>query len=471
MRHVALEILNNALRSHRLDGQSQAAVKVSLMEYIRQKYSAAANQATVDPPSIQNKVTQTITYLFEILYPSEWFSFFDDFRELASGDSTAGTILYLRMLGSIHDEIADILLFRSPEELKVNTELKDLIRARDAAKIVASWQEILARWRHSAPNIVELCLKNVSRWVSWIDISLVVNDAMLAMLLELAGQQQLTSGSGTAEVRDAAINTFTEIVGKKMKSPDKIELIRTLRINDIVGQLVASSPLSELRYTSSYDTDFAETVARLVNTVVFDVVNVLSTGSDRETKERADILFQDFLPHVLRFFTDQYDEVSCTVIPSVSDFLTFVRKTVRAERTLPQFYANMLPPILEAILMKMKYDETSSWGEADDQTDEAEFQDLRKRLHVLQQTLAAVDETLYLNSLTSLVANTLTTFKANPQAMDWRDLELALHEMYLFGELALRNGGLYSKSRPSNAASESLVRMMLEMLSCGERIE
>ena len=116
----------------------------------------------------------------------------------------------------------------------------------------------------------------------------------------------------------------------------------------------------------------------------------------------------------------------------------------------------------------MKYDETSSWGEADDQTDEAEFQDLRKRLQVLQQTIAAIDEVLYLRTLTGVVATTFGNLKANPQGVDWRDLELALHEMFLFGELAIKNGGLYRKGRPLSVASESLVKMLSEMLSCGQ---
>jgi hypothetical protein len=65
----------------------------------------------------------------------------------------------------------------------------------------------------------------------------------------------------------------------------------------------------------------------------------------------------------------------------------------------------MLSPILNAIILKMRYDETSSWGNEDEQTDEAEFQDLRKRLQVLQKTVAAVDEVLYVDILSNLVCN------------------------------------------------------------------
>jgi len=51
--------------------------------------------------------------------------------------------------------------------------------------------------------------------------------------------------------------------------------------------------------------------------------------------------------------------------------------------------------------------------------------------------------------------------------MDWRDLDLALHEMYLFGELAMRNSGLYAKREPSSAAAQQLVGMMTSMVESG----
>ena len=54
--------------------------------------------------------------------------------------------------------------------------------------------------------------------------------------------------------------------------------------------------------------------------------------------------------------------------------------------------------------------------------------------------------------------------------MDWRDLDLALHEMYLFGELAVPNGGLIGKSQPSTVATERLVAMMTKMVESGKSL-
>ncbi|KAK4919789.1 pre-tRNA nuclear export protein, partial [Elasticomyces elasticus] len=289
---------------------------------------------------------------------------------------------------------------------------------------------------------------------------------MLNSLLEIAGQQDIEDlHDKKIQIRDAAIDTFTETVGKKMPPSDKIEMIYFLNLSNVVGQLLASRPLDEYRTTANYDTDLAETVAKLVNNVVFDVVKALDSASiSQQTRSRANELLQIFMPYLLRLFSDEYDEICSTVIPALTDLLTLFRKIVKNDGGLASNYYDMLQPILNAIIVKMKYDETASWGDQDEGTDEAEFQDLRKRLHVLQQAVAAVSETLYMDTLSRVVATTFTKLNTARDTLNWRDVDLALHEMYLFGELATKNGGLYQKSTPSSTASSHLIEMMAKMV-------
>jgi exportin-T len=238
-----------------------------------------------------------------------------------------------------------------------------------------------------------------------------------------------------------------------------------LNLGEVISQLIASPPLNDLRTTSNYDTDLAEAVAKLVNNIVFDIVKVLEdTKAPTDTRVQAEQLLQTFLPLLLRFFSDEYDEICSTVISSLTDLLTFLRKA----QPLPPAYTTMLSPILNAIIQKMRYDETSSWGNEDEQTDEAEFQELRKRLQVLQKSVAAVDESLYVEILSNVVGNTFQRLDQQGGQMDWRDLDLALHEMYLFGELTVPNGGLYAKSQPSGVAAERLIAMMSKMVESGK---
>lgn len=463
VRLVCLEIVNNAIVVD-LDVSRLAILKDTLLDYIRRNYGSN-DQSQVDPFSLQNKLTQTLTFLFARLYKEGWESFIDDFLALTSlpgsgqKDNAVGCFLYLRILSSVHDEIADLMLSRQPEEAKRNTDLKDLIRGRDMEKIARSWQDILAQYQTQNDAIVEMTLKVIGKWVSWVDISLVIHQDMLNLLLPLVGRAN-TTGSDD-KVRDAAIDAFTEIVGKKMKPTDKMDLISFLELHNIVSQLIASPPLNEFKGTPKYDTDLAEAVAKLVNTVVTDIVKALDLW-DRSSPSRADQHLHDFVPLLLHFFSDEYDEVCSTVIPSLTDILTYFRRSPMT----PQ-YSEMLPPILNAIIMKMRYDETSSWGNEDEQTDEAEFLELRKRLQNLQKSVAAVDQNLYMEILSNVVANTFQTLDQRGSQMDWRDLDLALHEMYLFGELALPNQGLTTKSQPSTEASERLLAIMSKMVESG----
>ncbi|KAL4862307.1 Exportin-T [Aspergillus spectabilis] len=474
VRHVSLEVVNSAAQAGLIDPQALGYVRDGLLGYLRQVYGR--ENANPDPPNIQNKIAQTITFLFSALYGNGWESFFDDLQSLThkspsstTRDNPLGIIFYLRVINSIHDEIGDVLVSRSRVEQDRANALKDLIRVRDMEKIANSWQEILSQWMDGNDLIVEMSLKAVGSWVSWIDIGLVVNQTMLDLLFQQLGRaRKVDLREGEDKVRDAAIDVFTEIISKKMKAEDKIDMIAFLNLENVVAQISSSPPLFANRFTSKYDTDLAETVAKLVNTTVADIVRVLENeAASTQCKEKAKGLLQAFLPHILRYFSDEYDEVCSTVIPCVSDLLSYLRKVAKTNSSLVSQHASILLPILKAIISKMRYDETASWGDDDEQTDEAEFQELRKRLGTLQQIVATVDESLYMEAVSELVAATFENMRQPGAQLDWRDLDLALHEMYLFGEPAVKSGkggSLYTKGQPNNSSAERLIEMMLRMV-------
>lgn len=467
VRLVSLEVINTAVQSQLLDGPSLVFLKQALLDHARHAYGGSS-QEQPDPAHLQNKLTQTLTYVFVYLYKDGWESFIDDFLALTSlpgstqKDNVLGVFLYLRILNSVHDEIADMMLSRQGNEADRNTQLKDLVRERDMAKIARSWQAILAYYGNQNDHVLELTLKVMGKWVSWIDISLVINQDTINHLLPLVGRTNPTGADD--RVRNTAVDTFTEIVSKKMKPRDKVDMISFLNLHQIVTQLLASPPLNDFKGTSQYDADLAEAVAKLVNTTMADIVRILEDSKvENDSRAKAEQLLQEFLPSLLRLFSDEYDEVCSTVIPSLTDILAFLRKV----ENLPSTYSEMLPPILKAIVSKMRYDETASWGNDDEMSEEAEFLELRKRLQILQKTIAAVDVNLYINFLTDLVANVFLTLEQQKSQMDWRDLDLGLHEIYLFGELALPNTALAGKSQPNPVAAERLVAMMSKLVESG----
>ena len=443
------------------------------MAYVRDVYGGTNSR--LDSTSIQNKITQTLTYLFVFTYSSEWTTFFHDILALAAStdgsvkNNIPGILLYLRTLISVHDEIADVMVSKSPDEQKRHRDLKDMVRQRDAAAIASSWQEMLSEWRQRDDTITELCLSTIGRWVSWTDIALVVNPSLLDMLFELlSSPTNALQENGSNPKRDAAIETVIEIIGKKMSGSDKLELIEILKVKEVVSQLVNSPALTELRTTFNYDTDLAESVAKLVNNTVFDVVKALEGAQDGyPISQRGIIQLHSFVPFVLRFFSDEYDEVCSTVIPCLTDLLTLLRNKMKSHSSLYLECSGMLPAILDAVIAKMRYDETASWGNEDAQTDEAEFQELRKRLQILQQAVAAVDVNLCLDRFNNVVISTFNKFQTQHGQLDWRDLDLAMHEMYLFGELTVKDGGLYSKTKPVSPAAECIIGTMFKLVESG----
>ncbi|OAP63802.1 hypothetical protein AYL99_03029 [Fonsecaea erecta] len=469
IRVYCLDIVNNAVQGGLVDQQGLKTIEEQLLTYLRKFYGAPGQTDTPDPGTILNKFAQTVTFLFTTFYGSGWETCFDDLLALTSTgtgpkDNYPGLVFYLTVLNAIHDEIGDQLLSRSRAEQDRANSLKDLIRARDVQKIARSWEEILSHWGTSNDVVAELCLKAVGKWVSWIDISFVVNQSMLELLFQqLERAQKVDPRKSEEQARDAAIDVFTETVAKKMPSADKVNMISFLNLETVVSRLVTCPPLSDSR-ASNYDVDLAETVAKLVNTTTMDIIKVLETETQGSTTwVKAEQLLAAFLPHLLRFFSDIFDEVCSTVLNAMNDVLTFLRRASQGEAASAQ-RAAMLLPILKAIFLKMRYDDTADWGQEDEQTDEAEFQELRKRLASLQSAIAAADEQLYIEAISALVHDTFERLRSEGSRLNWRDLDLALHEVYLMGDLAVKGGGLYQKNKPNSPAAEKLVRMMLEMV-------
>lgn len=467
VRHACLEFLCTAAQVALIDQASLLGIRDGLLAYIRQAYGPEPS-ISHDPSYIQNKLAQIVTYLFTSLYASGWESCIDDLSALtnksASRDNQLGVGFYLRVLDSIHGEIGDVLVSRSRDEQEKANVLKDLIRQRDMQKITNSWQEILTVWQGADDSIVEMCLKAIGNWVSWIEISLVVNETMRDLLflqLRRAEKQELQNDEERA--RDAAVDIFTEIIGKKMQPADKIEMIVFLQLDLIIQKLSGSPSLQGSRFTPKYDVDFAEKVAKLVNETVKDIVRVLDNNAGPVT-EKADILLREFLPHILRFFSDEYDEVCSTVISCVTDTVTYIRNLAKANPSLKEQNQSILLPILNAVIAKMRYDDTFNWGDEDEQMDEAEFLQLRKGLELLQKIISEADEQLSIDAISGVVGTTFEHLRASGgQAVDWRDLDLALNEMYLLG-LALRGGSLYQKGVPVGEAANRLIEMMSAMM-------
>src|SRR5690606_36240289 len=107
-----------------------------------------------------------------------------------------------------------------------------------------------------------------------------------------------------------------------------------------------------------------------------------------------------------------------------------------------------------------------------EESEEAEFQEFRKQLKTLQETIAVIDEPFFLNTLRTEIGSIFQQLKnpspGKPQP-EWRDLEFALHEMFLLGETGPKvsgpSGGLFVKNKPLRPIAETLAHLMTEMMT------
>lgn len=469
-RFFALQVIDAALP--KLGQEQLQYVRDQLFSFV--KSSLAAPSDNLGASFLKNKLAQTLAFVFILTYQHIWPSFFNDFLELLGSPeshigNSAAVDMYLRVLQVVHEEIGDNLIMREQAVTKRNNTIKDLVRERDISKLTDSWLSILEYYPNTQ-EIMEGTLKVIGGWVSWIDITLIVNPRYLTLIFNCLQVESL---------RLTACDTLVEIIAKKMKPGDKMELIRLLDLNNIISQLSSNS-----------DEEFDERVAKLSNFVAMELVHILdgstSLAANVPLQEgqaaQAEEMLNNFIPTIIQFLANEYDDTSSQVFSSLMEYLGFVRKESKQEKakvdtsTLQRNAAKqiinfpadsnfissqrraILQQLLPKIIMKMKYDEDTPWTGGEDES-ESEFLEIRSRLKVLQDSIASIDMDLYIDGIVEVVVNSLDPSKVS----SWRDVELGLYELSAYSE-SLKNSAINVVKGIETRASRTLYELFFKMV-------
>lgn len=156
-----------------------------------------------DPPiHTRNKIALLLTLVFIHDFPDRWPSFFDDLISTISVDrQTLAVDLLLRTCVCIDDEVVCRLINRSQASSRTNSSIKDAMRANGIVQLVDFWLVLLDRYK-SLPNTINAILTVIARFSSWIDASLLINDAYF---------QKLNIFLNYPETRGQAIECLLEI--------------------------------------------------------------------------------------------------------------------------------------------------------------------------------------------------------------------------------------------------------------------
>lgn len=161
------------------------------------------------------------------------------------------------------------------------------------------------------------------------------------------------------------------------------------------------------------------------------------------------------MPFAITFLSNEYDDTSSEVFPTIADLLSLLRKEKKRNRPLTPSRLAMVGSILNTVILKLKYDETMSFHNGSDDS-ENEFLEIRARLRLFQDAVAAINENLFMDTVSNVVLDCLSK-------QDWREVELGLFELGAYSD-GLRNAAaLPAKGQENSRAVILLNKMLLRM--------
>ncbi|KAG0254528.1 pre-tRNA nuclear export protein [Actinomortierella ambigua] len=469
-RLFCLQVIEEVLmfRINTLDESRIHYLRQTFMEYIRREFvkDGVNNTLSSEPPYLKNKFAHSVALLFRQTYLKSWPTFFTEMLSMiAPLPNTAGKSnmrmvdLFLRVLMSIDEEVVNTLTHRTmtKEENALNIDIKDRMREQDVPQLAAAWYELLAEYKDRSPEFAEFLLRIVGVYVAWIDITLIVNEKFVSLIY----------GFLNTPMRSAAAECLTDVIKKGMKPLDKLELISILSVVNVLQQIDIST-----------DSEFRERVARLVNNLGLQLCQIWQDTNPQTNpaypataQQTAYSHISQLIPILLRFLSDEDDNISGAVFGFLREVLNMFKTIKKATGSLPQEQKAFLRQLLEAIVIKMKYGEDMDWvcvaiaggsesvgAVGEDSIDDEEmlnFLEMRRELKRFYDLISALSASLTTSFLHAAVTTTLGTYvneKANGAAaaggvvpassssssssssLNWRDLELALYLLYLYGE-------------------------------------
>ncbi|XP_008342570.1 exportin-T-like isoform X2 [Malus sylvestris] len=365
------------------------------------------------PAFIKNKLAQVLVTLIYYEYPLIWSSVFVDF--LSQLNKGAVLIdMFCRVLNALDEEVINLDYPRTPEELSVAAGIKDAMRQQCVAQIVRAWYEIVSMYRKSDEELCASVLESMRRFISWIDIGLIVNDAFIPLLFELVLVDGLSE-----QLRSAAAGCLSAVVLKRMDPQAKLPLLQSLQMHRVFG-LVAQDNDSEL----------VSNIAALLTGYAVEVLECFKRLNSEDAKGISMELLNEVLPSV--FYVMQNCELDSAF--SIVQFLSGYVGTMKTLSSLRETQVGHVGQILEVIHSQIRYDpmyrENLDILDKIGKEEEDRMVEFRKDLFMLLRNVGRVAP-----DVTQIfIRNSLAT--AVGSSLDWNveEVEVALSLFYAFGE-------------------------------------
>ncbi|KAJ4841704.1 hypothetical protein Tsubulata_032461 [Turnera subulata] len=385
------------------------------------------------PAFVKNKLAQVLVTLIFFEYPLIWSSVFVDFLpHLNKGEIVID--MFCRVLNALDDELISLDYPRTPEELGVAARVKDAIRQQCIGQIVTAWYEIVNLYRNSDPELCSGVLDSMRRYISWIDIGLIVNDAFMPLLFQLI----LVDG-GSEQLQGAAAGCVLAVVSKRMDPQSKLSILKSLQVNRVFGLA-----------TGERDSELVSKVAALITGYAVEVLECYKRVNTEDAKGVSLDLLNEVLPSV--FYVMQNCELDSTF--SIVQFLSSYVATMKSLSPLKDKQLHHVGKILEVIYSQIRYDpiyrDNLDMVDKIGREEEERMMEFRKDLFVLLRSVGRVAPEM----TQMFISNSLASAVASSSETNVEEVEGALSLLYAFGESlsdnAMRTGaGLLNELVPN----------------------
>lgn len=365
------------------------------------------------PAFVKNKLAQVVVTLISFEYPGIWPSVFVDFLpKLSKGAAVID--MFCRVLNVLDDDLISLDYPRNGEDVAVAGRIKDAMRVQCVPQIVNAWYSIVLMYKNSDPDLCSSVLNSMRKYVSWIDIGLIANDASTQLLFEL----MLVDGLPD-QLRAAASGVVLAMVSKRMDAKSKLALLQNLQISRVF-RLVTADSGSEL----------VSGVAYLLTGYAAEVLECWKNLRPEDGKELSLKLLNEVLPSV--FDIIQNDEVDSTF--SIVHFLSAYVGTMKTHSTLTNTQLLHLGQILEVIRTQIQFDpmyrNNLDMLDKIGQQEEDRMAEFRKDLFVLIRNVGRVAP-----DLTQLFIKTsFASAMSSPEDRNVEEVEASLSLFYALGE-------------------------------------
>ncbi|CAA6664224.1 unnamed protein product [Spirodela intermedia] len=371
--------------------------------------SGGAAAARRPPAFIKNKFAQAFVALVCLEYPAAWSTvFLDLLPHLGKGAIVID--MFSRILNLLDDDLISMEYPRSNEEISMAGRIKDAMRMQCIPQFVRAWYDIVALYRSSNPALATMVLDTMRRYITWIDIGLVANDAFVPLFFDLV----LTEGL-PEQLRAAAAGCLLAVVSKRMEPKQKLGMLQSLQIKRVFG-LVAEDGEPEL----------VSKLAALVTGYAAEALDCSKQLSPGSVDGAAIELLEEALPSVLFVIQNCEADSTFNAVQFLSDYVS----TMKSPSQKQVVYLGQILEVLRGeICYDSMYRNNLELPDKIGKEEEEQMAEHRKEFFALLRSICRVAPDVTQLFIRNLLANALAS-----SVMNVEEAEVALSLFYRLGE-------------------------------------